>query len=147
MALPVDFLALLTRVYTSELLAPTYAKLRTLDANEAYVRLEGGLRDAGLLSDVQWSIWRALKEEKPEWTEAQLLKSLATKAKKTKRFRAPTWRRAEEGAWVALSTRLDLACGFASGEAYDLLESPGGQQLLADGFDKLGRHLAKELLR
>ncbi len=147
MQLPVDFLALLTRVYTAELLGPTYAKLRILDANEAYRRLENGLREARLLADIQWFTWQALRDQKPEWSEAQLLTCLEKKSKKTKRFRAPTWRRGEEGYWVAIGTRLDLASGYASGEAYDLLESPGGQELLAEGWPRLGRHLAKELLR
>ena len=147
MQLPVDFVALMTRTQTAELLAPTYAKLRTLDANEAYRRLEGGLRDTGLLGDIQHSTWRALLVAKPDWNETQLTTSLLKKAKKTKRYRAPTWRTSEEGAWVALGIRLDLACGFASGEAYDLLESDGGQELLGDGVERLGRHLAKEMLR
>lgn len=147
MSLPIDFMALMTRARTAELVAPTYAKLRTLDANEAYQRLQTGLKDATLLADIQDYVWSALRTAKPDWDEPQLLKSLVRKATKTKRFRAPTWSRSEEGAWVAVSTRFDLACGYASGEAYDLLESPVGQELLAVGFDKLGAHLAKELLR
>ena len=147
MQLPVDFLALMTRSRTAELLAPTYAKLRSLDANEAYTRLDGGLRDARLLADLQSHVWRALREQKPDWDEAKLLASLQKKSLKTKRYRAATWRAREEGMWVALSTKLDLACGYASGEAYDLLESPGGQELLADGLIALGQHLATELLR
>ncbi|MEO1337398.1 MAG: hypothetical protein AAFV29_17270, partial [Myxococcota bacterium] len=130
-----------------ELVAPTYAKLRTLDANEAYTRLANGLRDAALLFDIQHATWRALHEAKPDWSEALLLTSLGKKAKKTKRYRGPTISRKDEGDWVAVSTRLDLACGYASGEAYDLLESPGGQELLEAGYARLGKHLAKELLR
>lgn len=145
--MPVDFLALMTRVQTAELMAATYAKLRTLDANEAYTRLENGLRDSGLLSDIQHATWQALHEAKPDWTDTQLLTSLAKKATKSKRFRGPTISRRDEGDWVALSTQLDLACGYASGEAYDLLESPGGQALLDAGYRRLGKHLAKELLR
>ena len=147
MQLPVDFLALMTRIRSAELLSPTYAKLRTLDANEAYARLETGLRDGHLLADIQRHTWHALRNAKPDWTEQQLIASLEKKAKKNKRYRAPTWRRADEGMWVAVGTRLDLASGFASGEAYDLLESPGGQELWATGLERLGEHLAKELLR
>lgn len=147
MTLPVAFLALLTRTHTAEVLAPTYAKLRAIDANDAYRRLEGGLRDAGLLLDVQRHTWRALQDAKPDWSETKLIESLGKKAQKTKRYRAPSWRRHEEGMWVAVGTRFDLACGYASGEAYDLLESPGGQDLLRDGLDALGAHLARELLR
>ena len=145
--MPVDFLALLTRSQTAELLAPTYAKLRTLDANEAYTRLYNGLRDSRLLADIQFHIWQALPAQKPDWSEAQLLKSLEKKNRKSKRYRAPAWSRRDEGDWVAVGTRLDLACGYASGEAYDLLESVGGQALLASGLARLGQHLAKELLR
>ena len=147
MQLPVDFLALMTRTRTAELVAPTYAKLRTLDANEAYRRLDGGLRDAALLSEIQRQTWRAAREAKPDWDEAKLIASLQKKSGKTKRYRAPTWSRRDEGMWVAVATRIDLACGYASGEAYDLLESPGGQELLSEGFVRFGGHLAKELLR
>lgn len=147
MALPVDFMALMTRTRTAELVAPTYAKLRDIDVNEAYRRLEGGLRDATLLADLQHVTWRALRDEKAEWSEAQLLASLNKRAQKTKRYRAPTWGRRDEGDWIAVQTRLDLASGYASGEAYDLLESEGGRALLASGLARLGAHLARELLR
>ena len=41
----------------------------------------------------------------------------------------------------------DRRAGVASGEARDLLDSPGGQALLRKGMARLGAHLAKELLR
>jgi hypothetical protein len=53
----------------------------------------------------------------------------------------------DEGAWVALSLHARRAAGIGSGEAADLLATPGGQRLLARGQVLAGQHLAAELLR
>ena len=141
------FLSLVTRTALPEMLAPTYAKLKNLDPNEAYSRLEVGLGRMPLLDSIQQAIWRGLDEERAGLDEAQMVAHLEKRLEKKKRLRAASWRAADEGVWVAVSIALDEGAGVASGEARDLLASPGGQELLQKGLRKLGVHIAKELLR
>ena len=141
------FLSLITRSALPEMVAPTYAKLKNLDPNEAYHRLEQALRDLPLLDQIQQSTWRAIEAEKAGMDEASLVEHLAKRLGKTKKFKAAPMKPADEGEWLALSIAIDAAAGVASGEARDLLDSPGGQALLRKGMARFGAHLAKELLR
>lgn len=141
------FLSLVTRSALPELVAPTYAKLKNLDPNEAYRRLEQALRDLKLLEQIQQATWRAATAEKAGMDEAALVEHIAKRLGKTKKFKPATMKSADEGEWVALSLALDAGAGVASGEARDLLDTPGGQALLQKGMTRLGTHLAKELLR
>ncbi|MCA9550878.1 MAG: hypothetical protein KC933_12665 [Myxococcales bacterium] len=141
------FLSLVTRSALPELVAPTYAKLKNLDPNEAYQRLEQALRDLSLLDQIQQATWRAAEAEKAGMDEAALVEHIAKRLAKNKKFKAAPMKSVDEGEWVALSVALDAGAGVASGEARDLLDSPGGQALLRKGMARLGAHLAKELLR
>lgn len=141
------FLSLVTRTALPEMVAPTYAKLKNLDPNEAYERLTLSLNDTRLLEAIQLSVWRALDEEKAGMDEPALITHLEKRLKKAKRFKPAPQKRADEGAWVAVTVAFDRGAGVASGEAVDLLLSPGGQELWQVGLRRLGEHLAKELLR
>ncbi len=147
MSLSTAFLACLTRERLTEALTPTYAKLKNLDLEEAYGLLEEALFQPQLLAGIQQAIADGLLEVLPEKTEEQHLTRLQKRLDKSRRFKPPNVRSREEGAWVALTTRIDIAAGVCSGEARDLLYSPGGQELLEQGYAQLGRHLAKELTR
>lgn len=143
------FLSLVTRTALPEMIAPTYAKLKNLDPNDAYHLLTTALSDMGLLEQVQQAVWRGLEQERAGMDEVQMVVHLEKRLskKKSKRFKPAMWRSAEEGAYVALGIAFDKGAGVASGEAVDLLYSPGGQELFDTGLRGLGLHLAKELLR
>lgn len=141
------FLALLTRAQLTEMLAPTYAKLKNIDPNEAYTRLESSLRQLELIEGLQQATWDALAKAKPDLDDQGRVDLVAKKLSKTRRYKPVTVKSADEGAFIALSVLIDRGAGVGSGEALDLLETPGGQKLLARGFGLIGAHLAKELLR
>jgi hypothetical protein len=143
---PARFFALLTKNQLAEMIAPVYAKLSTIDPNEAYERLESSLKSVDLIEAVQIATWDALlgaKDGPPE----QILDAVAKKLSKAKRFKPAVPARKDEGAWTALRSRLDLASGVATGEARDLLDTDQGRLLVDRGLELLGAHLAKELLR
>lgn len=143
------FLSLVTRTALPEMIAPTYAKVKNLHPNEAYAQLEAALADMRLLDQVQQAVWRGLESERAGMDEPQIIAHLEKRLakKKGKRFKPLTWRTKDEGAIVALCVAFDRGAGVASGEAIDLLLSPGGQDLFEAGLAALGSHLAKELLR
>jgi hypothetical protein len=143
---PQRFLSLMTKNQLAEMLAPTYALVANIDPNEAYTSLEPALKDVDLISALQGSIWTALEREKPGTPEA-ILDLVSKKLGKSRKFKAAKLTGKDEGAWVAMGLYLKLYAGVASGEAADLLETDAGQKLLERGFDLLGTHLAKELLR
>jgi hypothetical protein len=136
----------MTKGQLAEMLAPTYALLANVDPNEAYGALEPALKDIDLISAIQGSIWNALEKEKPGSAD-DLLDLVSKKLSKSKKFKAAKTTGKDEGAWIAMGLYLKLYAGVASGEAADLLETDEGQKLLERGFDLLGAHLAKELLR
>ncbi len=131
------------------MIAPTYAKIKNLDPNDAYRMLGSALADMRLLDQVQQAIWRGLEQQRASMDEAGMVTHLEKRfaKKKGKRFKPLSYRSSEEGAYVALSIAFDRGAGVASGEAVDLLLSPGGQELFDKGLTGLGLHLAKELLR
>lgn len=129
------------------MLAPTYAKLKNIDPNDAYRRLTSACRDYEWLDGLQQYTWEALKAARPEWEDETIVDRVEKKLSKSRRYRAATWKAAEEGAWIAWSVLVDQGAGVASGEALDLIETPVGQQLLQTGFELVGAHLAKEMLR
>ncbi len=143
---PQRFFSLLTKNQLAEMLAPTYAALASIDPNEAYTRLEPALKDIELIGAVQVAIWNALGKVRVEPSDA-LLDLVAKKLSKPRKFRAPSIGGKDEGPWTAMGIYFGLYAGVASGEAADLLETDEGQKLLDRGFDLLGAHLAKELLR
>src|SRR5688572_1631652 len=143
---PQRFLSQMTKGQLAEMIAPTYAVLATVDPNEAYSSLEPALKDVDLISALQRAIWSALEREKPGSPEA-ILDLISTNLTKQRKLRAAKVTGKDEGAWIAMGLYRRLYAGAASGEAADLLESDEGQKLLERGFDLLGAHLAKELLR
>lgn len=145
--LPIRYLALVTRNQLAEMLAKTYAKLKDIDANDAYRRLEVALRDLELIEGLQGATWEALHEKKAGVEDAAMVELVAKKLTKPRRFKPASWRANDEGAWLALGVLIDRGAGVSSGEALDLLESSGGQVLLKKGLRLAGQHLAAELLR
>ena len=147
MAAPSRFLALVTRNQLAEMFAPTYARARNIDPNEAYTRLEVALRDLRLIEGLQQAAWRGLRTRKPALDDGAILDVVSTKLAKRRQYKPVPSGRSSEGAIAALIVLVDLAAGVGSGESYDLIESPEGELLLARGFELTGGHLAGELLR
>ncbi len=147
MRLPLALMAILGRERLAEMLAASYARVKNVDLNEAYLRLEPAMRQLALISGLQEATWEALRESKPEWDEATLLARLERKLAKSKRFKAAQVNARDEGPWLAWCFLVDKGAGILSGEGLDLLETPDGQKLLLKGFRLAGQHLAKELLR
>jgi hypothetical protein len=137
----------MTKNQLAEMVAPTYAVLANVDPNEAYSSLEPALKDIELITAIQGSIWGALEKEKSGAAPEELLDLVAKKLSKSRKFKAAKTTGKDEGAWIAMGLYLRLYAGVASGEAADLLETDQGQKLLDRGFDLLGTHLAKELIR
>jgi len=128
-------------------LAPTFARVRALDPNDAYLRLESALAAVELLHPLQQAAWTVLVERKPDRPDGERIAWLAKRLERPKRFRPPGRNAAEEGAWLAWTLRIDRAAGAASGEAADLLDTPEGRRLEAHGTALAGRHLGAELTR
>jgi hypothetical protein len=148
MRTPQRFLSMLTKNQLAEMIAPTYALLATVDPNEAYTSLEPALKDVDLISSLQGAVWNALQKEKGGGAPSDaILDAVSKKLSKPRKFRAAKVTGKDEGAWIAMGLYLRLYAGTASGEAADLLETDQGQKLLDKGFELLGTHLAKELLR
>lgn len=147
MRLLTGFLALLPRDRVASALAPTFARVRGLGPNEAYLRLESALRSVALLEPLQVSAWSVLEERKPDLADAQRVSWLEQRLARPKRFQPARVRSADEGAWLAWTLRIDRAAGAASGEAADLLDTPEGRRLEARGAELAGQHLGRELAR
>lgn len=147
MSPPVRFLALVTRKQLTEMLAPTYAKARNVDPNEAYERLESALTDMELLQGVQIGIWNALIAKKPKLDAAGLIELAGDKLNKRKQWKPMASTRTSEGPLAALTVLIDRGSGFGTGEAIGLLDTPDGARILKRGFELIGAHLAAEILR
>ncbi len=147
MKLPTRYMALVTRNQLAEQVAPTYARLKNIDPNEAHRRLSAALRDLELIEGLQRRTWLSLQAKKPGLDDAALVEHLAKRLEKPRKWKAAPIKADDEGAWIALSILIDRGASVGSGEALDLLETGGGQRLLARGLELAGEHLAAELLR
>ena len=145
---PSSILSFLTREWLAEMSAPTYADLRDVDVPEAFTRLGKSLRSLSVIEAVQAAVWRGLQDAQPELDDAKLVAKVAKKREKSRRFRGPKRRRADdEGAWIAMAVWFDVAANLASGEAEALVTSDKGRQLVQAGLRLLGAHVATEILR
>jgi hypothetical protein len=135
----------LTRADLVRLLAPTYARARAVDEEEAMERLGRALAAPQALDDVYRGISDALADlQGPRTSEDQLMDriSAAVPARRARAKPAPD----TPGVSAAL-VRLDLEIGLASEGMRATLASPRGRELLEKGLRELGKHLVKDLLR
>lgn len=135
----------LTRSDLVRLLAPTYAKARAVDEEEAMERLGRALAVPSALDDVYRGISDALADLKGPRTSEDALMDKISAAVPVRRARAKP-APDTPGASAAL-VRLDLEIGLASEGMRAMLESPRGGELLDAGLREIGRHLVKDLLR
>ena len=146
-AFPTSYLGIASRTRLAAMLAPTYGEARNIHPNEAYERLEASLRYLDLIEALQNGIWRALCELRPSSSPEDLVKRAEGRLAKRRLFKPALTKRADVGAWAALTVRIDLGAGVGSGEAYGLLDTPDGARLLSQGIELISTHLAKEILR
>ena len=135
----------LTRADLVLFLAPTYAKARGVDEEEAAERLSRALAVPAALDDVYRGISAALAEAKgPRTTEDALMDriSAAVPARRARAKPAP-----ETPGLSAVLVRLDLEIGLAAEAMRATLETPKGRALLEDGLRAIGKHVVKDLLR
>lgn len=136
---------LLTKADLVLLLAPTYAKARRVDEEEAGERLARALAVPAALDDLYRGISEALADAKGPRTPEDAFMDRLSAGVVARRARA----KAAEGtpAVAAVLVRLDLEIGLAPESMRATLATPKGRALLEAGFRELGGHLVKELLR
>jgi hypothetical protein len=135
----------LTKADLVRLLAPTYARARGVDEEEAAERLGRALAAPSALDDVYRGLSDALADLKgPRTSEDALMDriSAAVPARRARAKPAPD----TPGASAVL-VRLDLEIGLASEAMRATLATPRGRELLDQGLRDLGKHLVKDLLR
>ncbi len=135
----------LTRADLVLLVAPTYAKARGVDEEEAADRLGRALAVPAALDDLYRGISAALADAKgPRTGEDQLMDRISAGVV-ARRARA----RAAAGtpAIAAVLVRLDLEVGLAPEAMRATLATPKGTALLDAGLRELGAHVVKEILR
>src|SRR5512133_1673369 len=135
----------LTRADLVTILAPTYAKARAVDEEEATERLARALAVPTALDDVYRGVSEALRATQgPRTTEDALVDKLSA-AVVARRARAKP-----ADATPAISAalvRLDLEIGLAPDAMRAMLQTPKGSALLDEGLRALGAHVVKDLLR
>lgn len=126
-------------------LAPTYAKARGVDEEEASERLARALAAPAALDDVYRGISGALRDvQGPRTGEDALVDKLsAGVVARRARVKAADATAAVSAALV----RLDLEIGLAPEAMRATLATPRGSALLDEGLRALGAHLVKELLK
>jgi hypothetical protein len=134
-----------TRADLVALLAPTYAKARGVDEEEAAERLARALAVPGALDDLYRGLSQALADAKGPRTSEDALVDRISAGVAARRARA----KAAEGTpgIAAVLVRLDLEIGLAPEAMRATLATPKGRALLDAGLRELGVHLAKDLLR
>jgi hypothetical protein len=135
----------LTRADLALLLAPTYAKARGVDEEEASERLSRALAVPAALADVHGGISLALSDAKgPRTSEDALMDRLsAGVAARRARAKAAEVTPAVSAALV----RLDVEIGLVPEQVRAMLGTDKGRALLDAGLRQLGAHVVKELLR
>jgi hypothetical protein len=147
MAMLPELRAHLTRERLASLWAPTYGAVRGVSANEGFDVLAEAFGRGQHLARHQDALLAALREARPDDDDRALAARLTKKGRRTKRVQVARIPRAREAEWLAWTLDLATQAGVASGEAAALLDTDGGQALLAAGLDHACRFGAQELLR
>lgn len=135
----------LPRADLALLLAPTYAKARDVDEEEARERLSRALAVPAALEDLHRGLSAALADAKGPRTAEDALVDRLSAGVVARRGRV---RPAEATPSIsAVLVRLDLEAGLVSEGMRATLATPRGRALLDEGLRTLGAHLVKELLR
>ncbi len=135
----------LTRADLVAILAPTYARARGVDEEEASERLARALAVPAALDDVYRGVSEALRERQGPRTGENALVDKLSAGVVARRARV---RPAEATPAISAAlVRLDVEIGLAPEAMRATLATPRGSALLDEGLRALGAHLVKELLR
>ncbi len=135
----------LTRADLVAILAPTYAKARGVDEEEATERLARALAVPAALDDVYRGVSEALRAAQGPRTSEDALVDKLSAGVAARRSRAKP-----ADATPAISAalvRLDVEIGLAPDAMRATLATPRGAALLDEGLRALGAHVVKDLLR
>lgn len=135
----------LTRADLVTILAPTYAKARGVDEDEAVERLARALAAPAALDDVYRGVSEALRDAQGPRTSEDALVDKLSAGVVARRARAKP---AEATPAISAALiRLDLEIGLAPDAMRATLATPRGSALLDEGLRALGAHVVKDLLR
>ncbi len=135
----------LTRADLVAILAPTYAKARGVDEEEATERLARALAVPAALDDVYRGVSEALRAAQGPRTSEDALVDKLSAGVVARRARAKP---AEATPAISAAlVRLDLEIGLAPEAMRATLATPRGSALREEGLRAHGAHLVKELLR
>jgi hypothetical protein len=135
----------LTRADLVALLAPTYAKARGVDEEEARERLGRALAVPAALGDLYRGVSEALADARGPRTSPDALVDRLSAGVAARRARAKP--ASATPAVSAVLVRLDVEIGLAPDAMRAMLATPKGSALLEEGLRALGAHLVKDLLR
>lgn len=133
-----------TRRDLVKLVAPTYARARSVDEGEASERLERALAVPSALDDLYRGISDALVDAKgPRTAEDALMDRISARiAARSARARpAPG-----TPGIAAVLVRLDVEIGLAPDAMRATLATGKGKELLEAGLREIGAHVVKQLL-
>lgn len=134
-----------TRSDLVALLAPTYAKARAVDEEEAAERLGRAVASPRVLEELHAALGGALADAKgPRTAEDAIVDRISANVAARRGRAKPA---GDSPGIAAVLVRLDLEIGIAPESMRDTLASPPGRRLLETGYHELGAHLARELLR
>jgi hypothetical protein len=135
----------LTRKDLARIVAPTYAKGASVDAEEALERMERAVASDRIVDDLYTGISAALAEGKgPRTTEDELIDKLSAGVQKRRgRVKAAEMTPAISAAMVLINLEL----GYAPEMMRNALQNEKGRALLDEGLRALGEHLVGELIK
>jgi len=135
----------LTRKDLARIVAPTYAKGASVDAEEALERMERAVASDRIVDDLYAGLSAALAERKGSRTsEDELIDKLSAGVQKRRgRVKAAEITPAISAAMVLINLEL----GYAPEMMRNALQNEKGRALLDEGLRALGAHLVGELVK
>jgi hypothetical protein len=135
----------LTRKDLARVIAPTYAKAASVDADEALDRMERAVANDRIADELYAGLSAAMAERKgSRTTEDELVDKLSEGVQKRRsRVKAAPLTPAISAALVMINLEL----GYAPEMMRNALDTEKGRALLDDGLRDLGAHLVGELIK
>jgi hypothetical protein len=135
----------LTRKDLARVIAPTYAKAASVDAEEALDRMERAVASDRIADELYAGLSAAMAERKgSRTTEDELVDKLSEGVQKRRsRVKAAQLTPAVSAALVLINLEL----GYAPEMMRNALETEKGRALLDEGLRDLGAHLVGELVK
>ena len=134
-----------TRKDLARMIAPTYAKAASVDADEALERMERAVANDRIADELYAGLSAAMAERKgPRTTEDELVDKLSEGVQKRRaRVKAAPLTPAVSAALVMVNLEL----GYAPEMMRNALTTEKGRALLEEGLRELGAHLMTGLVK